>query len=319
MEVRHLMTLRELRDRGSVTAVAAALHMSPSAVSQQLAALQRNTPVPLTQQRGRVLALTAAGERVADAAEDVVAALARAEDAAREFLAAQGEPVTVTAFHSAGLAWFPSLIARAEVESDGPEVRVRDEDVSTEDFPRLAADHDIVIAHRPLGSTPWPQDRLSVTPLLDEPIDLAVSRSHPMATRSSVRLSDLVGESWSAAHEGFPLDPLLVQAVSASTGEPIRITHRVNEFNVAAAIIARTHTVGLLPRYTGLAAQFSDQVTLLPIEDLHIGRHIDALTRPDTIARKSVRTVIEWIKTIAGQHLVTARPAASEPTSPAPR
>jgi len=299
MEVHHLRTLRELRDRGSVTAVAAALHLSPSAISQQLAALQRTTPVPLTEQRGRVLALTAAGARVADAAEEVVAALARAEDAVTQFLAAPSEPVTVTAFHSAGLAWFPSLIARAESEPDEPEVRVRDEDVSTEEFPQLAADHDIVIAHRPLGSAPWPRERVAVTPLLEEPIDLAVSRSHRLASLSSVRLSELSGESWSAAHEGFPLEPLLVQAVSASAGEPIRIRHRVNEFNVVAAIIAHTGTIGLLPRYTGLSSQYADDVVLLPIEDLHVGRHIDVLTRRDTVARHSVRTVIEWIKDIA--------------------
>lgn len=299
MEVHHLKTLRELRDRGSVTAVAAALHLSPSAVSQQLAALQRATPVPLTKQRGRVLALTAAGLRVADAAEEVIAALVRTEGAVAEFLAERGEPVTVTAFHSAGLAWFPALIERAGAEPAGPEVRVRDEDVSTEEFPLLAADHDIVIAHRPFGSEPWPQARVSVTPLIEEPIDLAVNRTHRLATRPSVRLSELAAETWSAAHEGFPLEPLLVQAVSASAGEPIRIAHRVNEFNVVAAIIARTNTVGLLPRYTGLGAQFADQVVLVPIEDLHVGRHIDLLTRRDTIARHSVRTVIEWITTIA--------------------
>ncbi|MFT3861238.1 LysR family transcriptional regulator [Micropruina sp.] len=299
MEVHHLKTLRELRDRGSVTAVAQALHLSPSAVSQQLAALQRATPVPLTEQRGRVLTLTAAGLRVADAAEEVIAALARTEGAVAEFLAQRGETVTATAFHSAGLAWFPALIERAGAEPAGPEVQVRDEDVSTEEFPLLAADHDIVIAHRPLGSEPWPEARVSVTPLIEEPIDLAVSRTHRLASRPSVRLSELAGETWSAAHEGFPLEPLLVQAVSASAGEPIRIVHRVNEFNVAAAIIARTNTVGLLPRYTGLGSHFADHVVLLPIEDLHVGRHIDLLTRRDTIARHSVRTVIKWITTIA--------------------
>jgi DNA-binding transcriptional LysR family regulator len=299
MEVHHLKTLRELRDRGSVTAVAAALHLSPSAVSQQLAALQRTTPVPLTEQHGRVLALTQAGRRVADAAEDVIAALAAAEESVADFLEARTESVTVTAFHSAGLAWFPALIQRSDAEPEGPHVRVRDEDVSTEAFPALVADYDLVIAHRPLGSRPWSAARLTVTPLLEEPLDLAVSRSHRLAAHSSVRLSELVEESWTAAHEGFALDPLLVQAVSANAGAPIRITHRVNEFNVAAAIIAATDTVGLLPRYTGLGAQFAGRVVLLPIEDLHIARHIDLLSRRDTTARLSVRTVTDWIKEIA--------------------
>lgn len=301
MDVHHLRTLRELRDRGSVTAVAHALHISPSAVSQQLAALQRATPIALTEQRGRVLALTAAGARVADAAEDVLAALARTEGAVDDFLSSSNEAVTVTAFHSAALAWFPALIEQSASDPSGPEVHVRDEDVSTEEFPLLAADYDIVIAHRPLGSAPWQSARVNAIPVMDEPLDVAVSVSHRLATRSSVRLSEVVDEVWTAAHEGFPLEPLLAQAVSASTGRPLRIAHRVNEFNVAAAIIARTNTIGLLPRYTGLGPSFADQVVLLPIEDVRLGRHIDLLTRRDTGARRGVRIVVERIAQIAAE------------------
>lgn len=82
MDVHHLRTLRELRDRGSVTAVAEVLRLSPSAVSQQLAVLQRSFEAPLTEQRGRVLVLTAAGERLARAS--VRAVIERILDVARQ-------------------------------------------------------------------------------------------------------------------------------------------------------------------------------------------------------------------------------------------
>lgn len=299
MEVHQLRTLRELRDRGSVTAVAQALHLSPSAVSQQLASLQRTVAVPLTEQRGRVLALTAAGERVAAAADEVIAALARADQAASDYLVDGTDAVTVTAFHSAGLAWFPTLIEKSLAEPGGPDVRVRDEDVSTEDFVGLAADYDLVVAHRPFGSSPWPTDRVHAIELLDEPIDLAMSRTHRLASQRSVRLADLAGETWLAAHEGFPLEPVLVQAVSANAGRPIDITHRVNEFGVASAIVARTDTVCLLPRHTGLAERFRDHVVLRPVDDLKIGRHISLLSRRDAVARTSIRVVASWIAEIA--------------------
>lgn len=299
MDVHHLRTLRELRDRGSVTAVAQALLLSPSAVSQQIASLQRSVPTPLTEQRGRVLVLTPAGERLAEAGGDVLESLARAENSVNEYLAAPQEPVSVTAFHSAGLAWFPALIASSLKDPDGPMVRCRDEDVSINKFVDLVRDHDIVIAHRPLTSDPWPVRRVHVTPVLQEPIDLALHRDHPLAKHKTVSLADLVEETWVAAHEGFALEPLIVQAMFASAGTPIQITHRVNEFNMVAAIIAETHTVGLLPRYTGLIPYFREHVVLRPIEGLALGRNIDILTRPEARARVSTRTVIDRVIKIA--------------------
>ncbi|MGV2952420.1 LysR family transcriptional regulator [Glutamicibacter sp. AGC46] len=299
MEVHHLRTLRELRDRGSVTAVAQALHLSPSAVSQQLAALQRGMPVALTEPRGRVLVLTPAGERLAAAGGEVLESLARAENSVFEYLLARQEPVSVTAFHSAGLAWFPPLIASSLSDPDGPMVHCRDEDVSINGFVDLVGNHDLVIAHRPLASAAWPGNRVHVTPVLQEPIDVALHREHPLAQQETVRLADLVGETWVAAHEGFALEPLLVQAMFASAGNPIQIAHRVNEFNLVAAIIAETRMLGLLPRYTGLTPYFREHVVLRPLADLSLGRHIDILTRPEARTRVSTRTVIDRIIKIA--------------------
>lgn len=312
MEVHHLRTLRELRDRGSVTAVAQALLLSPSAVSQQIASLQRSVPTPLTEQRGRVLVLTPAGERLAEAGGEVLESLARAENSVNEYLAAPQQPVSVTAFHSAGLAWFPALIAASLKDPDGPMVRCRDEDVSINTFVDLVSDHDVVIAHRPLTSDPWPTRRVHVTPVLQEPIDLAIHRDHPLAKHKSVSLTDLVEETWVAAHEGFALEPLIVQAMFASAGTPIQITHRVNEFNMVAAIIAETHTVGLLPRYTGLIPYFREHVVLRPIEGLVLGRNIDILTRPEARARVSTRTVIDRVIKIAEE----TRGLAEEQSNP---
>ena len=78
MDVRRLDLLRELAERGSVTAVAAATHRTPSAVSQQLKKLEREVGVPLTERSGRGLSLTSAGVALARSAGDVAVALARA-------------------------------------------------------------------------------------------------------------------------------------------------------------------------------------------------------------------------------------------------
>src|SRR5690349_12903334 len=160
MDPHHLRLLRELGDRGSVAAVARALHITPSAVSQQLNTLQRSARVPLTERSGRRLVLTEAGRALAAAAVEVMTALDRADRAVSGYLDDASAPVTVSAFHSAALTWFPPLLRRF------PQVRCADRDVARADFPSLAGDYDLVIAHRLAHSPPWPADRVTVVPLI---------------------------------------------------------------------------------------------------------------------------------------------------------
>ena len=88
MNLQQLQILRELGALGSVTAVAEALRVSPSAVSQQLAALQRGFTTPLTRKQGRTLVLTPAGEVLADAGATALDAMAAARTAVDRFEAA---------------------------------------------------------------------------------------------------------------------------------------------------------------------------------------------------------------------------------------
>ena len=142
MDPTRLRLLRELGDRGSVAAVAAALHVSASAVSQQLSALQAGIPVPLTVKRGRRLVLTEAGEALAVAAARVDEALAQARDAVGSFLEHDERTVTVSAFHSAGLALFGPLLTEL---GTGPRVSLADADVAQDTFAGLAADRKSVV------------------------------------------------------------------------------------------------------------------------------------------------------------------------------
>ncbi|TFD70365.1 LysR family transcriptional regulator [Cryobacterium gelidum] len=301
MELRQLAVLRELGERGSVTAVARALHISSSAVSQQLSTLQRRAGVPLTEKRGRVLGLTPAGAALALAAADVSTAMARADEAVARFQHDASLPVTVSAFHSAGLAWFGPLLNRLH-EIGGPTVGCGDEDVPRERFPVLVADYDLVIAHRVPHDPVWP-NTVAVTPLLFEPLDVAVPIGHPLAGRASVSIDDIRHEPWVTGHIGFPLAEA-VNMVAAAAGQPLRIVHRINEFFVAASIVATGAAIALLPRYT-MAPRAGDGVVLVPFRDLPVGRRIDVLSRPETLARASVRRVLAELVGVVGQRSLT--------------
>ncbi|XVU22929.1 LysR family transcriptional regulator [Actinoplanes sp. CA-054009] len=297
MDPHHLRLLRELGERGSVAAVARALHITPSAVSQQLNVLQRASPVPLTERNGRRLVLTEAGRALAAAAVEVMTALDRASRAVGDYLDDPGTPVTVAAFHSAGLAWFAPLIARI------PTVCCADRDVPEAEFPTLVGDYDLVLAHRLAHSPPWPSDRLTVIPLMREPLYVAMSARHPLAARDRLTAADVSAWPWISVHEGFPLTGVLT-AIAASAGRPLDIHHRINEFTVAASVVAAGDSLALLPGHT---TPSDPRLALRPLADLPTVRHIDALTRPETLHRASVRSTLDMLRELA------TRPARTSP------
>ena len=308
MELGQLRALRELGDRGSIAAVAAALHVTPSSVSQQISALQRRSPAPLTFKDGRRTALTDAGRALAAAAIDVEVALERAEQAVTRFRGHRSGTVSLAAFHSAGLAIFGPLLIAFD-DPDQPSIRVSDFDVAQEAFPSLTSDHDLVLAHRLIGSPPWPTT-VRAERLLFEPLDIAVRRDHPLAAKASIEPADLQDEAWVAVHEGFPLEQAITM-IAGIGGSEVRIRHRINEFLVAAAVVAASGCVALMPRYT-TDLHDHPELVLRPLSLPGLGRFIDCLARPETLERANVKTVLSRIRTIAVG--LTQRPAASAST-----
>ncbi|TFC19500.1 LysR family transcriptional regulator [Cryobacterium glucosi] len=294
MELGQLRALRELGDRGSIAAVAAAMHVTPSSVSQQISALQRQSPAPLTFRDGRRTALTDAGRALALAAIDVEVALERAAQAVARFQGDHLGTVSVTAFHSVGLAVFGSLIAACR-RPDLPGVRLSDFDVAQEDFPLLTIDHDLVLAHRLVGSPAWPGS-VRVEPLLYEPLDIAVRHDHRLAAKAAIEPADLRDEEWVAVHEGFPLTQALA-LIAGIGGNEARILHRINEFSVAASIVDASGCVALMPRYTTDLRDHPGLV-LRPLAYPGLGRHIDCLARPETLERANAQAVLAQIKAI---------------------
>ncbi|UDM20313.1 LysR family transcriptional regulator [Clavibacter michiganensis] len=298
MDPARLRLLRELGDRGSVVAVAVAMHVSASAVSQQLAALQAGVAVSLTVKRGRRLVLTEAGEALAAASVRVDEALAAARDAVGSFLEHDARAVRVSAFHSAGLALFGPLLAElAGAEGSGTGVALADADVAQGDFAGLTADHDLVVAHRLPHDLPWPTARLVVVPLLVEPLDVALHAGHPLASTAGITPDQLRDERWISTHAGFPLAGVL-DHLGALIGEAPRIVHRVNEFSVAAQIVRAGDAIAVMPRTTG-APLAVDGMVLRPVVGATLVRHVDVLARPDALAQAPVRVVLAALKRVA--------------------
>lgn len=293
MDVRQLQILRELGELGSVRAVADALRITPSAVSQQLRLLQRPVRVPLTRREGRTLRLTEAGEALAAAAADVQTALARARELAEDLADSPAGMVSVSAFNSAAMALFPAL-ASAFPPDAAIRVVLTDEDVEQRLFASLTATYDIVLAHRFEHTDPWPKS-VAAVPLLTEPLDVAVPIDHPLARRRSITAHAAAREPWITTHAGFPVGAIL-DALATVSGRPVTVAHRVNEFTVAAELVRAGAGLALIPRWTTPAP---DGVVLRPLADVRSTRRIDALVRPENTTRATVRAVLATLRETA--------------------
>ncbi|MET7700526.1 LysR family transcriptional regulator [Streptomyces sp. NPDC005485] len=294
MDERQLRILRELGELGSVTAVAEALLVTPSAISQQLRLLQRSMPVPLTERHGRRLVLTDAGQALAGAAIEVETALARARHTVEEFVDRPDGDVSVAAFHSAASTFFP-LLLRGLAAPGGPRLAFGDEDVPQDDFPRLTRDYDLVLAHRLDHTPPWPRTVTAGT-LLREPLDVAMPADHPLAARPWVGAADVADQPWITVHDGFPV-MATIEAIGAAAGRRLHLAHRVNEFAVVAEIVAAGGGLALMPRWT---TRPHPALVLKPLDGVRALRHIDVLHRPERTARRAVRAVLAELHRAAG-------------------
>jgi DNA-binding transcriptional LysR family regulator len=290
MDIGRLRTLREFADRGSVTAAAKALHCTPSAVSQQLRALQHDVGLPLTEPAGRGLRLTDAGRALVARADDVLAALDRAESELDTYRRAPRGSVRVAIFQSAGLMLLPGLLHRI-AEFEGLDVVVRDVDMTPPEVPGLVADYDIVVAHRDEHAPPLGSERLETRHLLREPLDVALPARHRLARKRSVELAELADERWISVDFGFPVDDVL-RSLTIRTGVRPYVIQRINDFRITERLVAAGHGIALLPRYTMDTRRGSGLVGR-QLAGIKAARHIEAVCRLGASSRPAVAAVLD--------------------------
>src|SRR4051812_32777268 len=202
LDVRKLRVLRELSERGTIAATAEALSFTPSAISQQLSALERETGVELLAREGRRLALTDAGRRLVARTDAVLAALEAAE---ADLEASVGEvrgTLALAAFPTAAATLLPPAIARLRAAHPALEVRVEELEPH-ESLPALRlGEVDLALAHEYDSIPRRPDPAFVEHPLLDDPLRIALPAGHPHAAGPTVELADLAHERWIAGRPG---------------------------------------------------------------------------------------------------------------------
>ncbi|MFJ6944803.1 LysR family transcriptional regulator [Streptomyces wuyuanensis] len=244
-DVRKLRILRTLRDRGTVTATAEVLRMTPSAVSQQLTNLSRQLGVRLLEADGRRVRLTDAALLVLRHAEAVFAELERADAELAGYLRGDVGRVRVGAFSTAVPVLVVPAVQSLRSTHPGLEVRVREAEAAEAYDLLSAGDVDLALslaAHAPTERDP----RFTRVPLLADPLDVALPAGHPKAGEPGLRLADLSGEQWIFGGSG-PWSEITLTACEAAGFVPEQ-AHSAAGWTAILAMVEAGMGVALVPR-----------------------------------------------------------------------
>jgi DNA-binding transcriptional LysR family regulator len=248
LDLRRLRLLRELAHRETIGAVAEALSYSPSAVSQQLAQLEKEAGVKLLERAGRNVRLTAAAQTLVTHAD---ALLARVEEAEADLAATAGQvtgTVRIATFQSAGLFLLAPALKRLSRQHPALHAQVEDAESETT-LPSLALGAlDMVLGDDYPFVPRRPDPRLDVEELLREQFRIVLPADHPLARAGgAVPLAALQHEPWAAGKENGDYAELTIRACRTWGGFEPEIRHRSNDLMILLALVAAGQAVTLLP------------------------------------------------------------------------
>jgi DNA-binding transcriptional LysR family regulator len=300
LDLHRLRLLQEFAARGSIAGTAAFLGYTPSAVSQQLAVLEREAGTALLDRSARRAELTDAGRRLAGHAERI---LAMVEEAETDLSARGAEPagrVVATAFPSAAVAFAPALarslrthprlalVLRQTQAADGlRQVRSGEVDVAIVDdwSSRLAGEIEA-------GGI------LTCYHLIRDELVLVLPRTHPAADPGrAVDLRALRNEPWLAAPAGES-SRLAVDRLLAAVGVTPPVLSEFEGMSTIVSLVARGIGIAILPRIAVTAAGRRVAVRDLP-HGLDLARDIHAVARTGSIRRPSVAVIVTALRAAA--------------------
>ena len=246
LDPRRLRVLREVAARGSFSAAAAALAFTQPAVSQQIAALERETGTRLVERGVRPLRLTDAGRALMAHSEAVLARLAEAEQELGELAGLRRGRLRLASFPTAIATLVPRAVALFRERHPEVELTVVDDHHQglLRRLARWELDLALVYEH---PSLPEPELALERTHLLDDPFDLVAPAGHPLALRTSVALEDLAGETWIGGTPDGAYAHIVLDSCRVAGFEP-RIIFGSDDYNAVQAFVAVGLGVAILPR-----------------------------------------------------------------------
>ncbi|MEV7086324.1 LysR family transcriptional regulator [Streptomyces sp. NPDC093085] len=295
LNLERLRTLDALARHGSVSAAADGLHVTTSAVSQQMAKLEREVGQRLLARNGRGVRLTDAGRLLADHAARI---LSQVEVAQSDIEAQRGRvvgEVRISAFPTAARGLFPAALR--SLHEEHPELRVHSRELEPEAGVRGVVRGDLDLA----VILDWSNKRMPVpgglatAHLLDDAADVAMPVGHPLADRTEVDLADFATDEWVSWPEGEFCHDWLMFTLRGTGVEP-RIGHLAGEGHTQLALIAAGLGVCVAPRLG--RGVLPEGVAVVPVRNA-MRRHVSAVWRTDADRRPSIRAAVGALRRAA--------------------
>ncbi len=290
VDLRRLRALRAVADHGTLAAAADALHLTPSAVSQQLAALERELGHALLEPSGRSVRLTPAAHVLLGHADALFAQLEKLEgDLAAQDPAPRGE-VRIGGFPTA-LAGLLAPAARP-LHAVAPAVTLRVQEAETPEAVGMlvARDVDLILGMECSAAPRRDDTRFHREELLGDILDAVLPSDHPLAGRARIDLADLSGEGWVAPPVGWSCDEVFVAGCRGAGFSP-KVAHRAGDWQAVMGLVAGGLGISLVPRLAHTAPPAG--VVIVPLTGVPPKRHVFVACRAGAESSPAIRAVLD--------------------------
>jgi DNA-binding transcriptional LysR family regulator len=287
LDVRRMRVLREVAARGSFSAAAESLAYTQSAVSQQIAALEREAGTRLVDRSARGVRLTDAGRVLVEHADAILARLADAEAELEAIAGLRGGRLRLASFPSAGATIMPEAIARFRERHPAVELTLEPAEPEPSIVKLRAGEVDVVLDITP-GFRPPGGDGIERLHLLDDPMYVALPTGHALARKRTLKLEELADESWILGTTGSCPDVSIFLRSCQLAGFEPRVTFNSDDYFAIQGFVA-----------AGMGASFIPDLALISVRDDIVVRSLGV--------RPPVRVI--WAATLTDSYRSPAKQA----------
>jgi DNA-binding transcriptional LysR family regulator len=298
LDVRRMRVLREVAARGSFSAAADALSYTQSAVSQQIAALEREAGTRLVERNARGVRLTDAGRALVEHADVILARLADAEAELEAIAGLRGGRLRLCSFPSAGATLMPPAIARFRERHPGVELTLEPAEPDDGVAKLKAGEADIALTIEASGFCSY--QGIDEVHLLDDPMYVALPVGHPLARKANLHLADLVDEAWMlGATATCPDTSIFLRSCRVEGFEP-RVAFHSDDYPAIQGFVASGMGVSFIPDLALVSVR--DDIVIRSLGARAPVRRILAATLTDSFLSPAKQAMLDILVEVGREH-----------------
>jgi DNA-binding transcriptional LysR family regulator len=297
-----MRVLREVAAQGSFSAAAEALSFTQSAVSQQVAALEREAGAKLVERGARGIRLTPAGHALVSHADAILARLDDAEQELAAIAGLKGGRLRTASFQSAGATLVPRALAEFHRRHPGVDLSASTAELPEAHEQLRAGEIDVAIV-MDFEAQPILFTDIETEHLLDDAYYVALPSGHRLADRKRVALADLSDEDWINSCPGTSCDEVVVGACRAVGFEP-RVVVQCDENDQMQACVAGGLGVALWPQLA--LAHVRPGVAVKPVAGAQVMRRVHAATLAGAYRSPAIEALLAILRETAAEFRTAA-------------